>query len=830
MHRPDLGTRSILLVLLCSCLASGMAGADSGATVTVRGDGADAQSGALRMSVDALADDLLRVRIAPAGTFPEDASWVVPPALRAQRVSVQPWNETDAAGFRTAALSVRIERAPLRLIVKNLQGQVLSEDALQEAVELHGPAFTLHKQLPATEHYFGLGDKTGPLDRRGESFVNWNTDAFGFQESTDPIYKSIPFFVASGGSAGSYGLLLDNTWRSWFDFGRQDPGMLSFGAADGPIDYYLIYGPALSRVVERYTDLSGKAPLAPQWALGFQQSRYSYMSAAEVRGIANRMRAERIPADVIWMDIDYQDRNRPFTTNKATFPDLPGLARDVGRQGIHLIAITDLHVADAPGEGYAPYDSGAAGDHFLKLADGSTYVGTVWPGLTVFPEFTAERSRDWWGTLYRNFMADGIAGFWNDMNEPAIFRTASKTMPPDVRHRIQEPGFAARIATHAEIHNIYGMENSRATFEGMRRLAPDERPFVMTRASFAGGQRYAVTWTGDNSSTWNHLKLSISMLLNLSLSGFSYSGADVGGFQGAPSADLLTRWMEIAAFTPVFRAHSSNDSTRREPWIDGPRHTAIRRHFIEERYRLMPYLYALADANARTGAPLMRPVFYDYPEALQGPCDQSSTFMLGDRLLVAPPPNFESPAAYKICLPAGGWYDYWSGARADPLQVVNATGASGATAQTVSAVPSLASLPVYVRAGTILPRQPLVQSTADKPQGPLSLEIYPGDDCHGVLYADDGHTLGYQRGGYLRQELRCSASADELKIRFEARSGDFHPWWAQLQIHVHGWRGAASATIAGSTVATHADARNQVLTLTIADQSTPAELVIRRGS
>ena len=835
MHRIGIWIRSALVLLLGPGLLCGTASADAGAelaaaagaTVSVRSDGADARSGALRLSVDALADDLLRVRIAPTGAFPEDASWVVPAALRAQRVSVQPWNEADAAGFRTAALSVRIERAPLRLVVRNLQGQILSEDAPQEAVQMHGSAFTLRKRLPATEHYFGLGDKTGPLDRRGEAFVNWDTDAFGFQESTDPIYKSIPFFVASGGAAGSYGILLDNTWRSWFDFGRQETEILSFGAADGPIDYYLIYGPALSRVVERYTDLSGKAPLAPQWALGFQQSRYSYMSAAEVRGIANRMRAERIPADVIWMDIDYQDRNRPFTTNGATFPDVAALARDVLRQGIHLVAITDLHIADAPGEGYAPYESGAAGDHFLRRADGSTYVGTVWPGLSVFPEFTAERSRDWWGGLYSKFMAAGIVGFWNDMNEPAIFLTASKTMPPDVRHRIEEPGFAARTATHAEIHNIYGMENSRATFEGMRRLAPDERPFVMTRASFAGGQRYAVTWTGDNSSTWNHLKLSISMLLNLGLSGFSYSGADVGGFKGAPSADLLTRWMEIAAFTPVFRAHSSNDSTRREPWIDGAQHTAIRRHFIEERYRLIPYIYALADANARTGAPLMRPVFYDYPDALQGPCDQSSTFMLGDRLLVAPPPNFESPAAYDICLPAGGWYDYWSGARVEQLRIVKAPGAAGTTAQIASAVPSLASLPVYVRAGTILPRQPLVQSTAQTPQGPLSLEIYPGDDCHGVLYADDGHSLGYQRGSYLRQELHCTANADELKIGFEARRGNFHPWWTQLQIHVHGWRGTASATLAGQEVPTQADAKRQELTLGIADQSAPAELLIQ---
>jgi alpha-glucosidase len=836
MRNRDLGARSILL-LLGACLCSGGAGADSsaaspaaaGAVVTVRGDGADVQSGALRMSVDALADDLLRVRIAPAGSFPEDASWVVPAALRAQRVSVQPWSEAGALGFRTAALSVRIERAPLRLVVKNLQGQVLSEDALQEAVELHGPAFALHKRLPGTEHYFGMGDKTGPLDRRGEALVNWNTDAFGYQESTDPIYKSIPFFVATGGAAGSYGILLDNTWRSWFDFGRQNSEVLSFGAADGPIDYYLIYGPALSRVVERYTDLSGKAPLAPQWALGFQQSRYSYMSAAEVRGIANRMRTERIPADVIWMDIDYQDRNRPFTTNATTFPDLPGLVRDVGRQGIHLVAITDLHVADLPGQGYAPYDSGAAGDHFLKRSDGSTYVGTVWPGLSVFPEFTSSRSRDWWGTLYGNFMGAGIVGFWNDMNEPAIFLTASKTMPADVRHRIEEPGFAPRTATHAEIHNIYGMENSRATFDGMLRLAPNERPFVMTRASFAGGQRYAVTWTGDNSSTWNHLKLSISMLLNLGLSGFSYSGADVGGFNGSPSPELLTRWMQIAAFTPVFRAHSVKGPTRREPWIDGPTHTAIRRHFIEERYRLMPYMYALADENARTGAPLMRPVFYNYADALQTPCDTSSDFLLGEALLVAPPPHFESPVAYDICLPAGKWYDYWSGSPVDNAHTVTTTGPTGATAQVVSALPSLASLPVYVRAGTILPRQPLVQSTAETPHGPLSLEIYPGDDCHGVLYADDGHSLDYTRGGYLRQALHCVANADELKIMFDARSGSFQPWWTQLQIHVHGWRGGASATLAGHQIVAKADAQRQELTLTIADQSTPAELLIRHG-
>ncbi|MDE2252066.1 MAG: DUF4968 domain-containing protein, partial [Gammaproteobacteria bacterium] len=624
------------------------------------------RAGALQIQVVALSDAVLRVRIAP-GDFPEDASWVVPAEWRARRAAVQAWSDDAAVGFDTASLSVRLERATLRLVVSDRQGRVLCADAPQRPLAIEGAAFTVRKALGADQHIFGLGDKTGPLDRRGAAFVDWNTDAYMFQESTDPIYKSIPFFIATSAGGPSYGIYLDNTWRSWFDFGKQDPDTLAFGAAGGPIDYYLIYGPELRQVIERYTGLSGRAPLAPLWSLGFQQSRFSYMSDAEVRALAARLRAERIPADAIWLDIDYQDRYRPFTTNRRTFPDLGALSAALRRQDFRLVAITDLHIANAPGQGYAPYDSGVAGDHFVKRADGTLYVAPVWPGRAVFPDFTRAATRAWWGTLFEPQLRAGIAGYWNDMNEPAIFDTPSKTMPLDTVHRIDEPGFAPRTATHAEIHNIYGMENSRATYEGLRRLAPDERAYVMTRASFAGGQRYAVTWTGDNSSTWNHLKLSVAMLLNLGMSGFGYAGADVGGYIGAPSPQLLTRWIELGAFMPVFRDHYGKGDARKEPWVDGPQHTAIRRHFIAERYRLLPYIYALAAENARSGAPLMRPVFYDFPEALAAPCSQDTTFMLGERLLVAPPPVLESPAHYNICLPAGRWFDYWTGVDAAAL-------------------------------------------------------------------------------------------------------------------------------------------------------------------
>jgi alpha-glucosidase len=815
--------RAIIVFMSCFLLCAPAAQA-AVADVIIRSDGADIRSGSWLMRVTAVTDDILRVRAAAAGDLPEDASWSVPGEMRSRSVHVTVKQDAEGVGFQTATLAVRLKRSPLRLIVSDLAGHVISGDTPARALAAVDSGFLLRKELTEKEHIFGLGDKTGPLDRRGQAFTLWNTDAYRFQESTDPLYRSIPFFISAGGPGGSYGILLDNTWRSWFDFGKQDPQILAFGAAAGPIDYYLIYGPSVHHVVERYTDLTGKPPLAPLWALGFQQSRYSYMSAAEVQDIAGQLRAEHIPADVIWLDIDYQDRNRPFTTNPVTFPDLPALARDLRQQGLRLVVITDLHIAAAPDQGYAPYDSGTAGDHFLKRPDGSLYVGQVWPGPSVFPDFTRRETRAWWGSLYRDFVGAGIAGFWNDMNEPSIFETPTKTMPLDTQHRIDEPGFAPRTASHAEIHNVYGMLNSRATFEGQRQLAPDERAFVMTRASYAGGQRYAATWTGDNSSTWNHLKLSIPMLLNLGMSGFAYSGADVGGFIGAPTADLMTNWLEIAAFTPIFRAHSEKGTPRKELWVDGPAQLGIRRQFIEQRYRLMPYLYALADENARTGAPLMRPLFYDYPDALDMPCDQPTAFLLGDRLLVAPPPTVESPQAYLICLPAGNWYDYWTG---EPVAAKSVSSASGAAASKVlSVTPALGHLPVFVRAGAILPGQALIQSTAETPQGPLSLDIYPGDDCRGTIYADDGHSMAYTRQDYLRQRVRCVQSNAGIDIDFDAREGGFQPWWRQVAVRVHHWMGGAQAFLNRKRIADPI-VRDGVLRVTLDDPSGKSRLSLK---
>ena len=774
-------------------------------------NGVEMSNRSATIRVTALTDSILRVRIARAGAFAEDASWAVPAEVRAKSVRVQP----IASGFETAALNVAIDPVTLALTVSDRQGRRIHADSPQP-ISFDESRFTLLKAMPVSEQYYGLGDKTGPFNRRGASYVHWNTDAWGFDRGTDPIYKSIPFTIASGGAGGAYGLFLDNSWRTSFDFGHRDENLLAISADNGPIDYYLIAGPTIPEVVRRYTDLTGKPPLPPRWALGFQQSRYSYMTDAELREVAARLRSEGIPTDVLWLDIDFQDRNRPFTVDKKAFPNLRGLAGDMRRQGFQLVTITDLHIAHASNEGYAAFDSGLAGDHFLKNADGSLYIAPVWPGPSVFPDFTRKASREWWGGLYKDFVDDGIAGFWNDMNEPAIFETPSKTMPLDTVHRFDGNGFAPRTASHAEAHNVYGMENSRATYEGLLKLRPNVRPFVMTRATFAGGQRYAATWTGDNNATWDHLKLMVHQLLNLGLSGHSWAGADIGGFTGGPSPELLTRWHQVGAFTPVFRNHSAKNTPRVEPWMDGPEHLAIRRRYIEERYRLLPYFYATAEQSARTGDPVMRPVFYDYPELMTAPCDQAMAFTVGRDLLVVPSAKPESTHVYDTCMPSAGWFDYWTGLEVEgeikpdsPFEVIKET-------------PKLDRLPVFVRPGTILPRQPLTQSTSEVPNGPLELHVYPGRDCRGKIYWDDGVSV---RGASLRQTIRCTLGKDGLMLHFDKREGGFRPWWKQIAVTVHGWSGPAK--VRGiDRVETHAE--RKTVRFTIPDQRRAADFVVSR--
>jgi len=756
-------------------------------------NGVEVFADGVTLRVTALRDDVLRVRATRNGEFSDDASWAVLNGPRTSSVQVT----AEKSGFSTKALRVDID-GTMRLTVSDLSGHVLQQDV--RPVEYHGASFRVYKKMAPAEHFFGLGDKVGPLDRRNQAFTDWNTDYYGWQESSDPIYKSIPFFL-SWNEGRVLGVLFDNTWRSSFDFGKEFADKYSFGAPNGPLDYYLIYGPTPKQVVEGYACLTGPTPLPPLWSLGYQQSRYSYYPEARVREIANRLRADKIPADAIYLDIDYQQNNRPFTVNRDRFPTFEQMIKDLADQEFHVVLITDLHIAKLPNAGYIPYDTGMAGDHFVKNPDGSVYVAKVWPGDSVFPDFTQRQTRAWWGSLYKDFVADGVAGFWNDMNEPAIFEVASKTMPDDIQHRIDEPGFKSRTATHLEIHNIYGMENSRATYEGLLKLEPNVRPFVLTRASYAGGQRYAATWTGDNSSTWNHLRLTTPMLENLGLSGFALSGADVGGFAGSPQPDLLTKWLEVAAFQPIDRDHTSAGTNDQEPWVNGPAQETIRRRYIEERYKLLPYLYTAAEEMSRTGLPLVRPLFLEFPNATKDlhpvDLDAPSEFLFGPDILVAPPPYPDEVDNYEVQLPPGVWYDFWTGERIDRSEALRSKDEEQKTGALVEAAappikpliitPTLAVLPVYVKGGAILPMEPLTQSTMEIPSGPLTLRVYVGKDCHGALYQDDGKSYDFNHGNFLRMDSNCSVDHNALHVQVGPHQGSYKAWWSQITIEVYGW-------------------------------------------
>lgn len=770
------GLHRIVLGLVAGLLCCGVARAQGWrhvgdvASVARLPDGVELSSGPARVRVTVHGDGVFRVRMAPDGRFASLPSWAVVAPPQATAVAIR--EDERHVLLQADGVRVSIRKSPLLVEFHDTAGNVLFADAPELPMASNGTRVRTWKRMPADEHYYGLGDKAGPLDRRGRSFSHWNTDAFGWQGTTDPLYKTIPFFIGLR-KGRAYGVFLDNTWWSSFDFGKESDALLSFGAEGGELDYYFIAGPGPARVIERYTALTGRTPLPPLWALGFQQSRFTYTPEARVREVARLLRAKKIPADTLYLDIDYQQGNAPFTVNRALFPTFERMIADLRADGFRTVLITDLHIKQDPGKGYAPYDSGIAGDMFVRYPDGSRYVGQVWPGASVFPDFTLARVRAWWGGLYRDFAAMGAAGYWNDMNEPSVFATPSKTMPLDVVHRLDD----GSTLDHRAIHNVYGMQNARATYEGLLKLQPGQRPFVLTRAAYAGTQRYAATWTGDNSATWHHLAQSTPNLLNLGLSGYALAGDDIGGFTGSPPADLATRWYQLGAFNPVFRSHAAVGTRDHEPWADGPEHEAIRKRYIELRYRLLPYLYTLAEETSRNGMPLMRPLFLHYAQA-EAFYGNDRDFLLGPDLLVAPVVS-ETRDAHVVTLPPGEWYDYWTGSRVAGKD------------NRIESHPRLQDVPLYVRAGAIVPMQPLVQHTGETPRGPLELHAWlpspaSREPCRGALYQDDGGTFAYREGNYLRMAYACEVSTEEVSLRGRIEHAGFTPWWRSVRLTVHG--------------------------------------------
>jgi alpha-glucosidase len=636
-------------------------------------------------------------------------------------------------------------------------------------------------------HLYGFGERADALDKRGLAFPIWNIDPpTPYRAETVTMYTSIPFFLCLDPARGeTQGVFIDQSGMLYADLGQSQPDQIALTGESEMLAVYFFAGPTPADVLHQYTELSGHMPLPPRWALGYHQSRWSYASAEEVRTIATTMRARQHPCDAIWLDIDHLDGFRNFTWNPTTFPQPYELIAELRSQGLRLVTIIDPGTKAEPS--YAVYQQGLARDYFCRTRKGELFLGHVWPGLCAFPDFSRQQVRQWWGTLHQAHLAMGVAGIWNDMNEPALISPSrvessqqmdSRTMDGSVVHQAggqDRSGPDGPPLSHRQFHNAYGMQMARATYEGLRHLQPDGRPFVLTRSGTAGIQRYAAVWTGDNTSAWEYIPQAISTCLNLSMSGVPFVGVDIGGFWQDASGELLVRFAQLGALLPFCRNHSARDTVHQEPWAFAEPYETAFRTAITLRYRALPYLYSLFAAASRTGAPLMRPLAYHFPRDEQA-CCVSDAFLIGDTLLCAP--VYEAGAdSRQVYLPAGTWFDYWTD------QVYQGP-------QTHQIAVPLDHWPLFVHANRLLPLGPLMQYTDQRPADPLTIHCYlsPQGEARYTLYEDDGATQAYTNGTYAQTLITCQADRQGLQVAIEEDNAHFRParTWYELVAHLPG--------------------------------------------
>ena len=630
---------------------------------------------------------------------------------------------------------------------QHLPSMILQRDLVREADVPADwslrPVFSTNDSLTIAEinvgdaDLYGTGEVYGNLRRNGDRNEFWNTDNGAYaRHDSKRLYQTHPWVLGVRKDGTAFGILADNTWRS-------NLYMPENAKADGTKQTsvrFESYGPAFRVVVvngdspelvlQQLGRLTGTMELPPLWALGYQQCRFSYFPDTRVKEVADEFRQRHIPCDVIWMDIDYMQDFRIFTFNKERFPDPKGLNDYLHDRKFKSVYMIDPGVGTSPnpsegGENYFVDEQGVRGDYFVRTASDSLFVGNVWPGPCHFPDFTRPDVRTWWSGLYKDFMAQGVDGVWNDMNEPAVFGGYEFTMPRDNQHRGGD-GLAA--GPHLRYHNAYGYNMVKASRAGILAANPTKRPFVLSRANLLGGQRYAATWTGDNASTVDHMKMSIPMTLNMGLTGQAFNGPDIGGFLENCTPELLAQWTASGIYFPFTRNHSCDGTVDQEPWAFGLEVEAVCRTAIERRYRLLPYIYGLFHDASQEGLPVMRPVFMADATDLALRHEQQAYMLGGDLLIV--PRWAESPA-----LPKGNWASVPFETKDDGYQA-----------------------DVRLRPGAALPLAEVFENTEEYNLERLTLIINPDAEGHatGILYEDAGDGFDYRHGDWRETLLNAT--------------------------------------------------------------------------
>ena len=722
-------------------------------------------------------DGHLRVERFPttAGAYP-DRGWTVAEDWQWPQGQLNFDDAGDAWVLETARWTLSVAKNNGLLSFETESGEMYRE------VDYQIDSPRLNVVLDDRDHFVALGEKTGGLDKRGEELTMWTTDAInpeeGIQPWTDPIYQSHPFVITVR-DGDAFGLYFQNTFRSVFDLGKNQSEVI-ISAEAGALDYVLIPGPTIPKVVERYTEMTGRTFMPPMWTMGYHQCKWSYHPDSQVESIANTFRELDISADGMWLDIHYMDGYRSYTWSPTEFSQPEALLSNLEAQGFKTTVIIDPGIKEDPG--YSVYDTGMAGGHFVDLPNGDTYVGEVWPGASVFPDYSSPAARDWWADLTPRVTDFGVKGIWIDMNEPTTF---TGEFPLDTQYHGE-----GIPTTHREVRNVYAKLMAVATMKGLRDARPGERPFVLTRAGFAGISPYSAVWTGDALSTWEHLAMTPTMLSNLGLSGVPFAGSDVGGFTGDASQELFTRWMAVGSVSPFFRGHVQEGKPGHEPWAYEAEN--LTRPLIDVRYELLPYLYRLMEEATRTGQPIVRPLVYKWPGAMASWL-QDDVWLVGDDILAVPAlaPGLTSVS---IEVPAGVWIDRHDGQRVTPgdVAVLNAP---------------LNRLPMLVRANTAIPTWPRLRWVGERAADPLYLDIYPdaqADAGESTIYLDDGLTEAFRNGAFWRRSVSTSSTDSQLFVTLGEAEGSFTPDHSKVALRVH-FVGNPSEVKAGGILLTASD-------------------------
>ena len=760
------------------------------------------------VEVTALSTGLFRVGMFPEGHPPDyDTPAIDKKEWEPLKVSME---ETDGVvEISTPAATARVSLDPFRVSFEDSSGRTFAADDADLGMGLVrlpeedvfsaplGNPVRLYKKREEGERYFACGQRTGGLEKTGSNQVFWNIDPpMGHTDDHNNLYTSTPFtLVMNHGFA--WGLFFDNTHRVEFDLAKEDAGRARFDARGGNLVYYVFCGPEPKDVVGRYTELTGRIPMPPMWSLGHQQSRWSYMSEAEIRDLAETFREKDIPCDVIHFDIDYMDGFRVFTWDEEAFPEPEKLLADLKELGFHSVTIVDPGVkAD---ENYGVYTDGRDKDLYCKTNESAEYHNVVWPGMCAFPDFTNPEARRWWGDNHEKLLDDGVSGIWCDMNEPALFVPDQSTMPGDVVH----PG-GGEARYHAQMHNTYGSLMVQAVREGLLRHRPDERPFVISRSGYSGLQRHAMQWTGDNSSWWDHLWMSMPQLMNMGLSGVAWAGVDIGGFFGDSNGELLARFAEFGVFQPFCRNHSAKGTASQEPWAFGEPYESVYRKMVKLRMRLLPHLYTVFEESHRTGAPIVRPLLFEYPGDVTT-YTVDDEFLFGDAMLVAPISRRGAEHRH-VYLPEGCWFHYWTGERFDgPAHIL--------------AHAPLGEPPIYVKANTAIPMGPEMNHTGEKPTDPLTLLLYPSSGAgESTLYEDAGDGFAYLDGEYARRSISCETSGRSISVHIGEREGSFTPQRSEVLLELGGVSAPEEVRVDGQDTDGQHDAETGKLTVSLGEK------------